>query len=138
MSTEQIVSTNGDLLSADEILNASDLEFEIVPVPEWKGKVRVKGLMGAERDAFESSLMVGKGKQQRIDTQNIRAKLCARAIVDKDGKRLFTDEQIDKLGQKSAAALDRVYEVAARLSKISEKDVEEMAGNSEIGLGGDS
>jgi hypothetical protein len=37
---------------------------------------------------------------------------------------------INTLGQKSAAALDRVYEVAARLSKISKEDVDELAKNS--------
>jgi hypothetical protein len=127
-----------ELLSKDEILAAPDLVFEIVEVPEWGGKVRVKALTGTERDAFESSMLKGAGKNQKISTQDIRAKLCARTIVDMEDKRLFNDGEIGKLGAKSAAALDRVYTVAARLSKISSEDVEELAKNSGIGLSEDS
>ena len=39
--------------------------------------------------------------------------------------------QIDALGAKSAAPLDRCFEVAQRLSGISEADVEELTKNSE-------
>jgi hypothetical protein len=127
-----------ELLSKDDILAAPDLTFEIVEVPEWGGKVRVKALTGTERDAFESSMLQGTGKNQKISTQDIRAKLCARTIVDMEDKRLFNDGEIGKLGAKSAAALDRVYGVASRLSKISSEDVEELAKNSGIGLSEDS
>lgn len=121
---------NTVLLSREQVLEALDLEFEVVDVPEWGGKVRVKGLTGQERDWFESSLIITTGKIQKVDTQNIRAKLCAMCMVDNDGSRLFSDQDVALLGRKSAAALDRVYEVASRLSKISKEDVEELAGNS--------
>jgi len=45
-------------------------------------------------------------------------------------KQLFTVADIDALGQKSAKALDRIFEIAQRLSKIGANDVEEMAKNS--------
>ena len=118
------------LLNRQQILEALDLEYEVVSVPEWGGQVRVKGLTGMERDAFEASLIVTAGKIQKMDTQNIRAKLCGLCMVDEEGARLFNDQDVALLGRKSAAALDRVYEVAARLSKITKEDVEEIAGNS--------
>ena len=128
----------GLLLTKDAILAASDMEYEIVDVPEWGGQVRVRSLTGTERDAFESSMLEGSGKNQKISTKDIRAKLCARTIVDMEDKRLFNDGEIAKLGAKSAAALDRVYTVASRLSKVSNEDVEELAKNSGIGLSEDS
>jgi hypothetical protein len=121
------------LLGRDEILNNEDLVYEIVPVPEWGGAVRVRSLRATERDAFEGSLVKGSGKTQRIDTQNIRAKLAAKTIVDAQDKNLFTEKDIVLLGQKSAAALDRVYDTAMRLSKMSKEDMEEEVGNSEPG-----
>ena len=129
---------DGLLLTKDAILAASDMEYEIVDVPEWGGQVRVRSLTGTERDAFESSMLEGSGKNQKISTKDIRAKLCARTIVDMEDKRLFNDGEIAKLGAKSAAALDRVYTVASRLSKVSNEDVEELAKNSGIGLSEDS
>ena len=38
------------LLSKEQILAAEDLPHKDVPVPEWKGTVRVRALTGFERD----------------------------------------------------------------------------------------
>lgn len=120
-----------EFFSRDEILKAQDQAFEEVTIPEWGGKkVRLRGLSGTARDAFEASLMVGTGKGQKVSTQNIRAKLAALSIVDSAGNQMFSYADIDALGAKSAQALDRIFEVAQRLSGISSDDVEEMAKNS--------
>lgn len=125
-------------LTRDAILQADDLLVEDVEVPEWGGVVRVRGLTGAERDAFESEIVELRGKKARLNTQNFRAKLAARSVVDEDGQRLFSDHDAQLLGQKSAAALQRVFEVAQRLSGLSETDVEELIGNFDEGQSGDS
>lgn len=125
-------------LSRDAILAADDVQFEDVEVPEWGGKVRVKSLTGKERDALESSMIVGKGKNANVNLNNLRAKLVARSVVDEDGKRIFTDDDIAALGAKSAAALTRVYEVAQRLSGITQEDVDELTKNSETAPSEDS
>lgn len=114
------------LLTADQILNAEDLVTEDVEVPEWGGTVRVRMMTGAERDAFEASLAQQKGKSVRTNLANLRARLVAKTAVNAEGKRLFTDEQAGVLGQKSAAALDRVFEAARKLNGMTEKDVEEL------------
>ena len=122
-------------LGREEIIKRKDVRIEQVPVPEWDEEseeawVYVRGLSGTDRDSWENGLLTGKGKDQSITTVDIRAKLCARTICDEQGNRIFTDADVAALGQKSAAALDRVFEVAQRLSKISDKDVEELAKNS--------
>jgi hypothetical protein len=137
-------------LNRDQILKAEDLDTEWVPVPEWAGEVLVKALTGRERDAYENSCMAERpvldatGKPVKGQTQmvrnlgNVRAKLVARSIVDDDGNRLFGDTDVSALGEKSAAALDRVFEVAARLSRLNDEDIEELAGKSAAGQPGDS
>ena len=130
------------LLSREEILGANDLPTEDVEVPEWGGSVRVRTLTGTERDEFESSTItmkkVKKGKRTVTESapnlRNIRAKLVARSIVKEDGTLMFPNsEDVFVLGEKSAAALDRVYEVSARLSKITDEDIEELEKNSSSG-----
>ena len=114
-------------LSRDDILKAADNEPEEVDVPEWGGSVLVRGMTGRERDAFEVSLMQpGRGGRKVMDPANVRAKLVARCVVDDDGGRLFTDADVAELGGKSAAAVDRVYAVAARLSGMGADDQEEL------------
>ena len=123
------MTTNKRFLSRDEILNIKDLPVEEVYVEEWQAWVRVRGLTGAERDAFEQSIVEQRGKDTRMNLRNIRAKLVAMCVVDEEGNRVFRDEDAELLGKKSAAALNRVFEVAQRLSGLRPEDVEELAGN---------
>ena len=114
------------MLSRDDILNANDLKTETVQVPEWGGEVNVRTMTGAERDAFESKIV---GKNGGVNMQNIRARLVSLTMVDENGDRIFSDDDVKELGRKSAAALDRVFTAAQGLNKISDEDVEELAKN---------
>lgn len=116
------------VLTADDVLNSDDLSQERIDVPEWGGHFWVRGMTGVQRDDFESSMVETRGKKREVVMKNIRASLVARTACTEDGTRIFTDSQVKALGEKSAAALDRVYDVAARLSGLREEDVEELAG----------
>jgi len=116
----------GSYLGRDAILAAATLKTEDVPVPEWGGSVLVRELRGRERDEWEASLAVQRGQQMVPDTANMRAKLAARCIVGEDGEPLFTQQDVNALGELSAAALNRVYEVAARLSALNQDALDEL------------
>lgn len=97
------------------------------------GPFIVQGLSASERDAFEASLVVGRGKTKDVSTLNIRAKLVARSVVDGDGKRLFLDEDAVLLGQMPAKIIGPLYDAAQEMSSVSDEDVEDMAKNSASG-----
>ena len=118
------------LLSKTAILAAQDLQTEDVEVPEWGGAVRVRSFTGRERDAFEASMVRGDGKDRKVDLTNMRARLVGLTVIDETGQRLFTDDEVDLLGAKSGAALDRVFAVAQKLNGLSGADVEELSKNS--------
>jgi len=120
------------ILTRDEILRAEDIKTEKVPVPEWGGDVLVRTLTGTERDRIEAYMVENriKGKGRGLNYENLRARLVVSSAVDEKGARLFKRTDIETLGQKSAAALDRVFEVAQRLSGFAPKDVEELTKNS--------
>jgi hypothetical protein len=119
------------MLTKDGILGAQDFTIEQVAVPEWNGSVFVRGLTAEERDEFEggSVSFAGEGKPTPVLT-NMRARLAVRCICDAEGNRLFSDDDVGALGRKCGAALDRITEVARRLSGLTKKDMEELAGNS--------
>ena len=119
-----------NLLSKTAILAANDLKSEDIEVPEWGGAVRVRSFTGRERDAFESSMVRGDGRDRKVDLTNMRARLVGLTVIDETGQRLFTDEEVDLLGAKSGAALDRVFAVAQKLNGLSGADVEELSKNS--------
>lgn len=117
------------LLKRADILAANDIQTQIVQVPEWGGEVAVRGMTGLERDEFEASIVEGSGKKTSVKWKNIRARVASLCIVDEAGSRLFTESDIQDLGDKSAAALERVFDVARRLSGLSESDVETLEKN---------
>ena len=127
----EAVEANGSspvirILDRSAILEASDIQTEVVEVPEWGGSVIVRGLMGVDRDSFERSMLDIKGKDATMNWRNFRAKLIARSIVDSEGNRIFLDTDVEALGKKSASAISRVFNVAQRLSGMAPEDVEEL------------
>lgn len=106
-----------------KILKAEDLPSEPVDVKEWGETVYVRSMSGRDRDMFESQMLDLSEKGKRLD--NFRARLAVFCCVDAEGKRIFKDSDIAALGEKSGRALDKVFEVASRLNKMSEEEIEE-------------
>ena len=114
----------------NQILQTDDLPKELIEIPEWNASVWVRGLTATERDNWEKSFLERRGSQLQTNLErfsNARARLCATCICNEQGERLFKDNQIEALGNKSAQALDRIFKVAQRLSGITKEDVEELA-----------
>lgn len=120
------------LLSKEQITAADDRSWEDVDVTEWGGSVRLLGLSGTERNAYQASLVVlgSNGTVQRMNLADQTAKLLAKAIVDENFERLFTDKDVKALGAKNGAVLQRLFEVAQRLSGLRKEDVEAASGKS--------
>lgn len=119
-------ATATKLLGRSEILDAVDLQQQDVAVPEWGGTVRIRGLSGAERDQYEAWIISGKGRNRDVNLRQSRAKLVMMCVVDADGKRLFDEADISRLGAKSALAMQRVFDVAAALSGLDEDTLEKI------------
>jgi hypothetical protein len=94
------------------------------------GVVYFKEWTSEERDNFEASLIVGRGKSQRVTTANIRAKMFVRSVCDKDGKLIFSDEDAKEVGKLPAPEVEKVYAEIQKVNSVSDEDVEELAGNS--------
>lgn len=118
------------LLSRDQIESADDLPSQIVPVPEWGGDVKIVGLSGEDVDKYEASVLrLRKGKPD-VALQNATARLVAWCLVDEHNSRLFPNEgDVKALGKKSGVALQRCFDVAAKLSGLRPEDVEAMVEN---------
>lgn len=114
------------ILGRDAILNADDRKTKVVSVPEWGGEVLIRSLSGKERDDFEASLQVTRGNKTKQNIENFRARLLSLCIVNEKMERLFVPADIPALGNKSVAALQRVFNACNELSGLSDDDVEEL------------
>ena len=64
---------------------------------------------------------------------NMRAKLVAASVRDEQGQKVFTHADTKALGKKNAAALDRIFRVAQKLSSLTDGDMEDLAEGLEQG-----
>lgn len=127
----------GKVLSADDLLSATELPQEAIELGRL-GIVYVRGMTGKERDAWEASLMRGRGAERRADTRNARARLAVRCLVDAQGNRLFKDDDAEKLGNIRVDYLQKVFEAAQRLSGVTDSDLDDLGKSSGSADGGAS
>jgi hypothetical protein len=113
------------VLSRDAILACNDRKSVAVEIPEWGGTVYVRVMSGADRDQFDA--LVTKDGVTRSEITSLLARLC---IADEAGAPLFRDEDIAVLAQKSAAVLDRIFDVATKLNATSGEAIDEMGKDS--------
>lgn len=121
-------------LSKDDFFSdrATTLEIEPIDIPELGGTVYVKGMSGKDRDAFEAWALSDRGPR------NIRGKAAARCLCDKDGSRLFSDQDAGRLGNAKVSILQKVFATIQRLSGLTKEDVDELeqgSGAQEAGAG---
>lgn len=104
----------------DEILALTDVQIVPVDVPEWtlSQQLYVKGLTGEEHDAYVEALQRDaiRPKGTTGFVPGAAARLVVAAACDAEGARVFQDGDIPLLRQRSATALNRVAEAAAKLN----------------------
>ena len=54
--------------------------------------------------------------------------------MNEAGERLFADADVPALAGKSIQAVERIFAMAQRLNALSDRDVEDLVGNSGPGL----
>ena len=110
------------ILSRDEILNAKDLQTEVVFVKEWGGSVSVQSLSGKKRSKIMDSCMNDKGK---MDTNKLYPALMVGGCIDPE----FKPADAEALNEKNSGALETICSKIMKLSGISKDDVEEAKKN---------
>lgn len=127
-------------INREELLSATSLPEEVVGLPELgpDKQVKIRGLTGAQRDSWEASLIKYKGNDRQINARNARARLISMCAIDETGKRLFSQADIEALGNLSAKIIQRMYEAALRVSGVTDADVDELTKNSGDAPSGDS
>lgn len=118
----------GPPLSREDVLAMDDRPTVAVVIPEWGGRsILVRTISALERDSWDLYLVANADPEtHRLRPAAIRATLVSLCACDVEGNRLFTDQDVEFLARKSAAAIDRIYEAARRLNKVSDADVEEL------------
>lgn len=105
------------LLTVDDILNACDIEAKDVYVPQWGGIVKVKPFTKHQQQHARKKAMVGG----EFDSDRFEMILFTEGVVEPK----FTEEQIEALSQKNAAAMDAVIKVITAEFSVTPEDEKE-------------
>jgi hypothetical protein len=97
---------------------------------EGRGPVWIRGLQADERDEYEQSLIErgpdGRSRMKRVQ-RNVRASLVVRCLVTEAGERMFKDNEVDALGKVDAAVIDKLWDVARKLSGMDTEEIAKLA-----------
>lgn len=105
-------------LTKEQILDAK-IETEEVEV--WGGKILVKALSAVEREEIRKDVSEDEKSGNLLKVQ---IKLVTLTVVDASGKRLFNQEDVEKLADKSARELDKIFIAAQRLAGLGQQNTE--------------
>lgn len=131
------------LLSKEQIFAADKKKSKDIPVKEWGGTVRLQELSAADRDLWEAESFITEPgddgeSQPRFNPKQARARLVVRCLVDENGKRMFSDDEVAAVGSLSASSVQKLFNTARTLNAISADDIEELEKNSGAAPSGDS
>ena len=128
-----MVAEEKKILTRDQIFAAKDEQRELVDVPEWGGAIAIWGMTGKQRGTFEAALTSTNTKNKQENWKRFRAAMlvnCCYDGMDDGANKVFRSQDVDALNDKSALVLDRLYQIAERLSGYKKKDVDEITKNS--------
>jgi hypothetical protein len=114
------------ILDIDAIAAVDDIGSEVVPMPEWGGSVPLKALTAAERVAAgQRVLRELKAKGNDYANGRLAFHIVAASMVDANGDRLADPmAAAEVLASKQYGPVNRLYEVAERLSGIGDTELE--------------
>ena len=113
-------------LSRTSIFASSANAIRRVDTPELGGDVYVRSVRASEFNAMRAMSM----SNGQVKEDEIMARLVTLTACDAKGKRLFQDDDYQRVNALPIAPVFRIFRAAMKLNNISDDDVEEMAKNS--------
>lgn len=123
-------------LDKNQILGFSDIKTKEIRVPIWDDTVWIRQLTRGQQDALQKRQVSRLNVKKKGSMSNLEpdfalsvfghdAWIFAQGVVDENGKRLFTDAEVEKLNEKNGEAIGFV---AAEIIKFSgmQEDIEEI------------
>lgn len=112
-------------LSKQSIFAAFDIKVEPVEVPEWGGTLYVRTFSGKQRDAIDKFIASACDAQGKLrDPSGLRVQVVLASACNSKGELLFVPEDAASLGDKSAAAIERIFNAAQALNGMGDSPEE--------------
>lgn len=124
------MSDGNGFLGREEFLAPQQRRYATVTMPGF-GMVRIQSLTEREKSDFETAAMTVKGGLSRRKLEEARRRLIVLCIVDANGNRLLTEQDMPTLENLDGAVSTRIYDECRRHCGFDEEDIETLVKNSE-------
>jgi hypothetical protein len=106
----------------DRIIAVDDTQKEIVKIDEWGVEVEIRGMSGAARASISQDAAENNGN---INFLKMMPELVVQCCFDPEtGEQVFDSKDKELVMGKSGAALDRIVNIAMRLSGFADKAID--------------
>lgn len=118
-------------ITRDQFLAPAAVPVEKVLLPELGdgAYVNVHGMTAKERGVFERQFQTKAGKTNQRRTQEVRERLIVACCRDDNGQPIFTDDDVEVIGNQQAAMCERIVNVAMTICGMRDADIEDLAKN---------
>ncbi len=123
----------------DRIRECDDITRELVKVPEWNCAIEMRSPTAAEGYALEEWYLAAKGSDDDktpnpAKFRGMKERYISCCAYDPDtGKQLFGEEDIEWLQEKSSNVIEGLWNVASRLTGLTEDEAEKLGKSLESG-----
>ena len=101
----------------EQIINADDIEHEIIDIPVWGVKIEVRSMTGRARTRLIKTATDNDGQ---LDMETLYPDMVILCAFDPEtGEQIFTQDDRDLLLSKSAGPLEQVALAAMRISGMT-------------------
>ena len=114
------------------MLKLCDRRYIDLELPEVGLVVRIQSLSEKEKSEYETRLIAKSGRGVVRDRlQDATRRLIALCLVDDKNDRVFSNADIDKIGELDSFVSSRIYEACQEHCGFNKNDIETTVGNSE-------
>lgn len=124
------------MLNREQILNSFDRPQKQITVEQWGGDVNLTALGAGDRSGVLAEFAAAQKCREDGDAAGfsrnwtvLQGKLIAMSVTDAEGNRLFTEDDVPALLEKSPEVIGMLSDAALVLNKFSTKAVEDDAKN---------
>jgi hypothetical protein len=113
------------IATKEELFGAKLETFEI-DIPRLGKSVRVRELSGKERDIFQSfvdqNTTIDEDGKPQVSIKGLRVRLIQMSIIDENGNRMFSTNDLDKLGEMPAKIIETLATKLQKLNGIGDSE----------------
>jgi uncharacterized protein with beta-barrel porin domain len=107
----------------------SKRQRQVMVVDTSAGKIRVQALSAYERGKLEALFTTKTGERRMERMAKLREFVAVASCVDESGNRMFTEGDVDALGQVESSVLEAVLKAYQELNGSDDADIEKLVGN---------